>query len=302
MSFWETVSRGVETAWFHVRCTVLRWRAARYRRFAMYDEVKIGDDLVIRRERRDMAFEKKVSEFNKKYKKMAPEGAVGMSLSLHPNKIGDSEPRHRRVFFTFFSFEFKDTLTVQKGNRKVVVDRTGGLAVYGSMKASLLEGEVGDFYRQTQLSVELAKKSMNNEDMETPQKPVEPKGSTVAGGEQKKVGVVLDPEAVAREYDIFIGNVDKIEKAINSGTDDEPLVLEPYEEALVEHLHACQDCKATRQDLQSLLTPYRKRVAMAVNSVNEKCYDMLREPLIIQEDDHYQMNVSCYNIIFSDGR
>ena len=169
------------------------------------------------------------------------------------------------------------------------------------MKADLLESEVGDFYRQTVLTVAVTKGQVKPESagpsqaeppLEIPEKQPEP----------EVVEIVLDPEAVAREHDRFMGNVDKIEKAINGGTDDDPVVLEEYERKLVDSLLSSPDNKASRQELQAVLTPYRKRVALVANSVNEKCYDALREPLIVQEDDEFRLDVSYYNIIFGNGR
>jgi hypothetical protein len=72
----------------------------------------------------------------------------------------------------------------------------------------------------------------------------------------------------------------------------------------VEYLRGCEDCRATRQELQAQLTPFRKRLASVVESVNRKSCDVTGDPLIVQDDNDgdYQMIVSYYNIIFSDGR
>lgn len=289
MSFSKKISSLADTLWFYCRRMVLRCRAERYRRLAISDEVRIGKELTVKHERRDPAFEKKVEDFNRKYRKRAPEGAVPVSLNLHPNRIADNGSSRNPSPALFVFFSFKDTLTIQKGTRKLTVDRSKGLDVSGNLKAELLESEVNDFYRQTVLSVEL------------PRSAVEVKPDETETPEVKPERIVLDPEAVARERERFISNAGKVEKAINSGTGEADVVLEPFERELVQLLRSCPGCKASRMDLQAVLTPYRKRVALVVNSVNSKCYDLLREPLIRQVEDDYVMEVSYYNSIFGNG-
>ena len=136
MSFVSTISSFAETVWFNCRRSVLRFRVRRYRRFAIFDEIRVGNDLVMTHQRRDLKFEDKVADFNRKYKRLAPKGAVPVTVSLRKSNVADKEPRQPFSLFVFFTFDFKDTLTVQKGNRRVVVDRTAGLDVYGSLKAS----------------------------------------------------------------------------------------------------------------------------------------------------------------------
>ena len=116
--------------------------------------------------------------------------------------------------------------------------------------------------------------------------------------------IVLDPDAVAREHERFVGNVGKIGKAIGSGSADGPVEFEDHERMLVEHLLGCEDYKASKQDLQALLTPLRKRLGSVLDSLNRKSCDITGEPLVVQIDGtgDYQMIVSYYNIIFSDGR
>ena len=116
--------------------------------------------------------------------------------------------------------------------------------------------------------------------------------------------IVLDPEAVAREHEKFVGNVGKIGKAIGSGSADGSVEFEDHENMLIEYLLGCEDCKATKQDLQALLTPLRKRLGSVLEGVNRKSCDITGEPLVVQVDGtgDYQMIVSYYNIIFSDGR
>ena len=96
----------------------------------------------------------------------------------------------------------------------------------------------------------------------------------------------------------------KIEKAIGNAAEGGPVEFEDHERVLVEYLRGCEDCRATRQELQAQLTPFRKRLASVVESVNRKSCDVTGDPLIVQDDNDgdYQMIVSYYNIIFSDGR
>ena len=312
MSFISTISSFAETVWFYCRRSVLRFRARRYRRFAIFDEVRVGSDLVMTHQRRDLKFEGKVADFNKEYKHLAPKGAVPVTVSLRKSTVADREPRQPFSLFTFFSFDFKDTLTVQKGNRKVVVDRTSGLDVYGNLKANLQVGGEEDFYRQTVLSVEAAKgeaKSTGRGAVKsvTPEKPTAPETPTPEPGPQpgpSEGTIVLDPDAVAREHEKFVGNVGKIGKAIGNGSADGSVEFEDHERMLMEHLLGCEDCKASKQELQALLTPLRKRLGSVLDSMNRKSCDITGEPLIVQIDGtgDYQMIVSYYNIIFSDGR
>lgn len=287
----STISSFVDSIWFHIMRSCMRYRARRYSRLAIHDEVKVGKDLVIIHQRRDLKFEAKVAGFNRKYKRRAPKGAVPVSVTLRKADYSDKEPRKPFVLLTLYFFDFKDTLTVQKGGRKIVVDRTGGLAVYGNLKAGLQEGRAEDFYRQTVLTVDVPK--------------FESKSSkSVTTGPKEEKPIVLDPEAVAKEKEKFVGNVDKIEKAIGNAALDGPIEFEGYEQVLVEYLRGCEDCRATKQELQAQLTPFRKRLGSVVESVNRKSCDVTGEPLIVQDDGggDYQMIVSYYNIIFSDGR
>lgn len=303
MAFIDSLSSFAGTVWFHCRRMTLKFRAGRYRRMAMSDEIRIGDDVVIKRERRDLDFEKKVAEFNARYKRRASQGAVPVSLSLHPNRLTDAVVHQRPLSCLFVFFRFKDTLTIQKGTRKVVVDRSDGLAVYGNLKAELLEGTVDDFYRQTVLSVELpAAQSQKTERKERaddkPEKTSEDKnadGPVDAGNGR----IVLDPAAIDREREMFSDNIDKVEKAINTGVESETVVLEPYEREIVDLIASRHGSPVSRYDLQSLLNPYRKRVPLVVNSINEKCYGILREPLITQnETGLYLIDMSKYKMIF----
>lgn len=299
----STVTSFFDTVWFHIRRSLLKFRARRYRRLAIHDEIKVGNDLVIIHQRRDPKFETKVAEFNRKYKRRAPKGAVPVVVNLSRADFDDKEPRKPFILFTLFFFDFNDTLTVRKGSRKVVVDRSGGLAVYGNLKSTLQQGGAEDFYRQTVLTLEDHKGETRPSKPEMPKEPEipkEPEVKTVPDDGQ----IVLDPEAVAREKEKFVGNVGKIEKAIGNAAEDGPVEFEEHEKALVEYLRGCEGCKATKQELQAQLTPFRKRLGSVVESVNRKSCDVTGDPLIVQEDGDgdYQMNVSYYNIIFSDGR
>ena len=317
MSFVSTISSFAETVWFNCRRSVLRCRVRRYRRFAIFDEVRVGNDLVMTHQRRDLKFEDKVADFNRKYKRLAPKGAVPVTVSLRKSNVADKEPRRPFSLFVFFTFDFKDTLTVQKGNCRVVVDRTAGLDVYGSLKASLQVGGEEDLYRQAVLSVETAKEETKSTGRGavksvTPEKPTAPEAPETPTPEpepQSQPGpaegtIVLDPDAVAREHERFVGNVGKIGKAIGSGSADGPVEFEDHERMLVEHLLGCEDYKASKQDLQALLTPLRKRLGSVLDSLNRKSCDITGEPLVVQIDGtgDFQMIVSYYNIIFSDGR
>lgn len=298
----STVSSFLDTVWFHIRRSVLRCRARRYRRLAIHDEIRVDNDLVIIHQRRDLKFETKVAEFNRKYRRRAPKDAVSLAVNLRKADFDEGETRKPFVLFTLYFFDFKDTLTVQKGSRKVVVDRTGGLAVYGNLKAALQQGGAEDFYRQTVLTLEVPKGD-NRPSKKEPEKPKEteaPKESETP----KEPEIVLDPEEVAREKERFVDNVGKIEKAIGNAAEGGPVEFEDHERVLVEYLRGCEDCRATRQELQAQLTPFRKRLASVVASVNRKSCDVTGDPLIVQDDNDgdYQMIVSYYNIIFSDGR
>ena len=267
---------------------------------AICDEIRVGDDLVITHHRRDLKFETKVAEFNAKYKRMAPEGAVSAYTTLRKSDFGEKGPRHPFTLATIHFFDFKDILVVRRGSRKVVVDRTGGLTVFGNMKAALQEGGLDDLYRQTVLSVESAK----SESKQTGRVTVKPQVRVVPEVKPTPDPIILDPEAVAQEQKKFKGNVDKIGKAINNGTAEGPIEFEEHERALVEYLRGCQGCRAAKQELQGQLTPYRKRLGTVLDAVNRKSCDITGEPLIVQEDGggDYQMIVSYYNIIFNDGR
>ena len=287
----SVISSFIDAVSFYVGRFALRCRARRYRRLAIHDEIRIGDDLVITHQRRDLKFESKVAEFNREYKVRAPKGAVSVSVGLRKSNYKDKQLRTSPSFLTFYFFRFRDTLTVQKGDRKVVLDRTRGLGVYGDLKAVFQEGGKDDFYRQTVLVLAATKDD------------VKPAKQTSSVPEEPDA-IVLDPEAVAREHERFVGNVDKIGKAINNGACDGPVEFEDHEKALVEYLRGCEDCKATKQNLQAQLTPYRRRLGTVVESINRKSCDVTGEPLIVQDDGDgdYQMIVSYYNIIFSDGR
>ena len=325
MSFVSTISSFAASVWFGLRRSVLRGRARRYRRLAMHDEVRVGKDLVITHQRRDLKFEGKVAAFNEKYKRRVPKGAVPITINLRKANFSDKEPRRTFTLFTMFFFNFKDTLTVQRGDRKVVVDRTAGLAVYGDMKAVLQEGRPDDFYRQTVLSVEAskveAKRSARSSarsavtetpvqqevpvQPEVPETPVQPVIPETPDREQQPAEtIILDPEAVAREHEIFMGNVDKIGKAIGAVAVDGPVEFDEYEMALVKYLLGREGYKASKQELQEQLTPYRKRLGSVLDGLNGKSCDITGEPLILQQEDggDYEMDVQYYYIIFGDGR
>ena len=316
MSFVSTISSFAASVWFGLRRSVLRGRARRYRRLAMHDEVRVGKDLVITHQRRDLKFEGKVAAFNEKYKRRVPKGAVPITINLRKANFSDKEPRRTFTLFTMFFFNFKDTLTVQRGDRKVVVDRTAGLAVFGDMKAVLQEGRPDDFYRQTVLSVEASKveakrsarSSARSAVTETPvqqEVPVQPVIPETPDREQQPAEtIILDPEAVAREHEIFMGNVDKIGKAIGAVAVDGPVEFDEYEMALVKYLLGREGYKASKQELQEQLTPYRKRLGSVLDGLNGKSCDITGEPLILQQEDggDYEMDVQYYNTIFGDGR
>ena len=331
MSFVSTISSFASSVWFCIRRSVLRGRARRYRCLAIQDEVRVGKDLVITHQRRDLKFEGKVAAFNEKYKRRAPKGAVPITINLRKASFSDKEPRRTFTLFTMFFFNFKDTLTVRNGDRKVVVDRTVGLAVYGDMKAVLQEGRPDDFYRQTILSVEsskveakrTARSSARSAVTETPvqqevpvqsealvqpevpETPVQPVIPETPDREQQPAEtIILNPEAVAREHEIFMGNVDKIGKAIGAVAVDGPVEFDEYEMALVEYLLGREGYKASKQELQEQLTPYRKRLGSVLDGLNGKSCDITGEPLILQEENggDYEMDVQYYNIIFGDGR
>ena len=312
MSSSSTISSFLGTVWFRVRRSVLRCRVRRYRRMAICDEIRVGDDLVITHHRRDLKFETKVAEFNAKYKRMAPKGAVSAYTTLRKSSFGEKGPRHPFTLATIHFFDFKDILVVRRGSRKVVVDRTGGLTVFGNMKAALQEGGLEDLYRQTVLSVESAKSESKQTGRVTvkpqvkvvPEVKPTPEPKPTPDPDPESGPIILDPEAVAEEQKKFKGNVDKIGKAINNGTAEGPIEFEEHERALVEYLRGCEECRAAKQELQGQLTPYRKRLGTVLDAVNRKSCDITGEPLVVQEDGggDYQMIVSYYNIIFNDGR
>ena len=305
MSLMSTLSSLIESACFHVRRIALACRSRRYRRLAIYDEIRVGNDLVITHQRRDLRFERKVAEFNREYMHMAPTGAVPVSISIRKSNFKEKELLAHPRLLTFFFFRFKETLMVEKGGRKVTVDRTAGLSVYGNLKAALQKGGAEDFYRQTVITLDVPKgePKSSRQNPSVQENPVPPKVSEPQPAIEPEP-IILDPEAVAREHERFVGNVDKIGKAINNGSGDGPVEFEEHETALVQYLRGCEDCRAAKQELQARLTPYRKRLGSVVESINRKSCDMTGEPLIVQDDGDgdYQMIVSYYNIIFSDGR
>lgn len=310
MSSSSTISSFFSRAWFCVRRSCLRGRARRYRRMAICDEIRIGNDIVITHHRRDLKFETKVAEFNTKYKRMAPKGAVSAAVTLRKATFGEQAPSHPFTLLTMHFFNFKDILVVRKGNRKVVVDRTGGLSVFGNMKANLQEGGLEDLYRQAVLSVDVPKGEARQVSQETVMPEVkvaptpEPRPTPDPKPTPEPETIQLDPEAVAREKERFLGTVDKLGKAIHNGAVGGPVEFEEHEVALVEYLRGCEDCRASKQELQGQLTSYRKRLGLVLESINRKSCDITGEPLVVQNegDGDYQMIVSYYNIIFSDGR
>ena len=75
MSFVSTISSFAETVWFNCRRSVLRFRVRRYRRFAIFDEIRVGNDLVMTHQRRDLKFEDKVAEGEEKRERRSRKAA-----------------------------------------------------------------------------------------------------------------------------------------------------------------------------------------------------------------------------------